>query len=255
MSEPAAGSDLQGIKTTCFPNENGDLILRGSKTFITNGYLSDVVIVVCKTDPNAKGAHGISLVIVEEGMQGFSKGKPLKKLGMKAQDTCELFFDDVVIPKENVLGEMNAGFKYLMSELPQERLLIAALSMASAEANFEETREYLNERQAFGAPLIKMQLLRHRMAHLKTKLAVNRAFVDQCLDLHNQKKLDNSMASMVKAAASELQNDVAAECVQLHGGYGYIWEYSACRNYADARVQTIYGGTNEIMMELVSRTI
>jgi len=256
MTEPAAGRDLQGMKSTAVQSTpGGDYILNGSKTFITNGWLADVVIVAAKTDPAAKGSKGISLLMVETGMKGFERGKKLKKLGLRAQDTSELFFDNVVIPKENVLGPLNEGFRLLMQELPQERLLIADLSLAASEAAFEWTRQYLKDRVAFGQPLIKQQLLRHRLAHVKTELVVGRTFVDNCLELHKDGRLDTATASMAKAWATDLQGRVADETVQLHGGYGFIWEFGVTRNFADARVQRIYGGTNEIMMDLVARTL
>ncbi len=190
MTEPGAGSDLQGMRTSALPkNGSKELYLNGSKTFITNGAMADVVIVCAKTDPAAKGSRGISLVLVEEGMKGFARGKKLNKLGLRAQDTSELFFDDVVIPPENVLGTLHGGFPMLMKELPQERLLIADMSVAASEAAFEWTREYMHSRKAFGQPLISQQLLRHRMAKVKTDIVVGRAFLDQCLELHSQHRL------------------------------------------------------------------
>lgn len=258
MTEPGAGSDLQGIRTYC-KKDGDDFILNGSKTFITNGQHADCTIVVAITNPTAKNpAHGISLILVDEGMEGFKKGNNLKKLGMKAQDTSELFFEDVRIPMENVLGGekgLNKGFFMLMSELPQERLLIGAMSVANCEFLYETTRDYLLDRKAFGAPLAKMQLLRHQMAEVKSKVAMGRAFTDQCIELHADKKLNTSMASMNKYLMTDLQGEVADRCVQLHGGWGYMWEYDVCRAYADARVQRIYGGTNEIMKEIVSRDL
>lgn len=253
MTEPGAGSDLQGIKTSAV--DKGDhYILNGSKTYITNGAMADVVIVVSKTDAS-KGAHGITLVIVEEGMKGFERGKRLNKLGMKAQDTSELFFENVEIPKENVLGGEGKGFYLLMEELPQERLLIADMGIAAAEAAFEWTRDYVKERKAFGRTIADLQVTKHRMAELKTKLTVTRTFLDQCIELHKHGKLDTGMASMAKYWATDLQNKVIDDCLQLHGGAGYMWEYPVCRAYADARVQPIYGGSNEIMKELIARTI
>ena len=256
MTEPAAGSDLQGMKSTAFQTTpGGDFVLNGSKTFITNGALADVVIVCAKTDVNAKGSKGISLLLVETGMKGFERGKKLKKLGLRAQDTSELFFDNVHVPAENLLGTQNEGFRMLMQELPQERLLIADMAVAASEAAFEWTRTYMKERFAFGRPLIKQQLLRHGMANLKTQIVVGRTFIDYCLNLHKDHRLDTQTASMAKAWATDLQGRVADDTVQLHGGYGFIWDYAVTRNYADARVQRIYGGTNEIMMDVVSRTI
>lgn len=204
--------------------------------------MSDVIIVCAKTDPKAKGSKAISLLIVENGMKGFERGKKLSKLGLRAQDTSELFFDDVAVPASNVLGPLNEGFRMLMQELPQERLLIADMSVAASEAAFEWTRTWLTNRQAFGAPLIKQQLLRHRMASLKTQIVVARTFIDSCLEMHKDHRLDNVTASMGKVWASETQARVADECVQLHGGAGFIWDTAACRHYADARVQRIYGG-------------
>jgi len=254
MTEPAAGSDLVGMKTTATEEANGSYLLNGSKVFITNGNMADVVIVCAKTDPK-KGPHGITLFLVEEGMEGFTRGRLLKKMGMKAQDTSELFFDNVKVPKENVLGKVDSGFYYLMQELPQERLLIADMAVAAAEAYFEMTRAYVKERQAFGKSISSLQTIRHRLAELKTKIVVSRAFTDHCLELHKDKRLDTATASMAKYWGSDLQCAVADECVQLHGGWGYMWEYPICRGYVDARVQRIYGGTNEIMKELISRTI
>lgn len=253
MTEPGAGSDLQGIRTTAV-KDGDDWILNGSKTYITNGYHSDVVIVVAKTDPE-KGAHGISLFLVEEGMPGFQKGNKLNKLGMKAQDTSELFFEDVRLPQSSMLGKEGSGFYYLMQELPQERLLIADMGIASAEAVFEETRTYVTDRKAFGKPLKALQTIRHELAEIKTELAVGRNFVDRCLELHDEKKLDNAMASMAKYWVTDLQMKSIDRCLQLHGGAGYMLEYPVCRAFADGRVQTIYGGSNEIMKELISRDI
>ncbi|XP_043238633.1 long-chain specific acyl-CoA dehydrogenase, mitochondrial-like [Amphibalanus amphitrite] len=255
MTEPGAGSDLQGIRTTAV-KDGDDYILNGSKVFITNGYMCDVVIVVAITNPSAKSpAHGISLFLVEEGMPGFRKGKKLNKMGMKAQDTAELFFEDVRLPKSALLGKENGGFYQLMQELPQERLLLGISSMAASEWAFEETREYLLNRKAFGKTLSNLQTIQHRLAAMKTELVVNRAFTDQCIELHNQGKLDGAMASMCKYWITDLQNRITYEGVQLHGGWGYMWEYPICRAYVDAKVQTIYGGSNEIMRELIARSI
>lgn len=255
MTEPGAGSDLQGIRTNA-KKDGDDYILNGSKVFITNGYMCDLVIVVAVTNPEAKSAaHGISLFLVEEGMPGFIKGKKLKKMGMKAQDTAELFFEDVRLPKSALLGKENKGFYYLMQELPQERLLIALLAQASSEWMFEETRKYVTERKAFGRSLSKLQVIQHKLAELKTEISICRAFTDQCIDIHNSRGLDSGSASMAKYWMSDLQNRVANQCVQLHGGWGYMWEYPIARAYVDARVQPIYGGSNEIMKELIARQI
>ncbi len=257
MTEPGAGSDLQGVRTTAQLVKSGDgdhYVLNGSKIFITNGYLCDLVIVVAKTDP-AKGAKGTSLLVVDTSMAGFSKGKPLSKAGMKAQDTCELFFDNVRVPAENLLGEENNGFVYLMQELPWERLQIAVISIASAEAAIDWTVTYTRERKAFGQEIMKFQNTRFKLAELKTEVQIGRVFVDRCIELLLEEKLDPATASMAKYWCTDLQFKVMDECVQLHGGYGYMWDYPITRAWADARVQRIYGGTNEIMKELISRSL
>ncbi|XP_004674867.1 PREDICTED: long-chain specific acyl-CoA dehydrogenase, mitochondrial [Condylura cristata] len=255
MTEPGAGSDLQGVRTNA-KKDGSDWILNGSKVFITNGWLSDVVIVVAVTSREARSpAHGISLFLVENGMKGFIKGRKLHKMGLKAQDTAELFFEDVRLPASALLGEENKGFYYLMQELPQERLLIAELAISACEFMFEETRNYVKQRKAFGKTVAHIQTVQHKLAELKTHICVTRAFVDSCLQLHAAKRLDSASASMAKYWASELQNSVAYDCVQLHGGWGYMWEYPIAKSYVDARVQPIYGGTNEIMKELIARDI
>lgn len=255
MTEPDAGSDLQGIRTRA-KKDGDDYILNGSKVFITNGILADVCIVVAITDPEARSkAHGISLFIVEEGMPGFKKGRNLKKLGLKGHDTAELFFEDVRLPKTAILGGENQGFYQLMNELPQERLALGVSSCAACEWMFEETRNYIMTRKAFGKTLSSLQTIQHSMAEMKTSIAVCRAFIDQCIELHDKKQLDNSTASMAKYWATDLENKIAAQCLQLHGGWGYMMETPIARSYADARVQTIYGGSNEIMKELIARTL
>jgi alkylation response protein AidB-like acyl-CoA dehydrogenase len=253
MTEPAAGSDLQGIRTTAV-KDGDDYILNGSKIFITNGYLCDLAIVVAKTAPE-KGAKGTSLFIVDTSMPGFSKGKPLKKAGMKAQDTCELYFDNVRVPASNLLGEENNGFIYLMQELPWERMQIAVISVSSAEAAIDWTIQYTKERRAFGQEIAKFQNTRFKLAEMKTEVQIARVFVDRCMELLLEEKLDPATASMAKYWCSDLQFKVMDECVQLFGGYGYMWEYPITRAWADARVQRIYGGTNEIMKELISRSL
>ncbi|MCZ2356778.1 MAG: acyl-CoA dehydrogenase family protein [Bacteroidia bacterium] len=251
MSEPAAGSDLQGIKTTAI--KKGDhYILNGSKTFITNGWHSDLVIVVAKTDPS-QGAGGISLLLVEAGMAGFTKGKRLEKIGLKAQDTCELFFDNVQIPESNLLGQEGAGFMYLMNELPQERLLIAVVAAATLETCFAETLRYTKERIAFGKPIFNFQNTRFKLAEMQAEIVMARSFTDKCIELHLKGQLDVATAAMAKLTLSELQCKIVDECLQLFGGYGYIWDFPIARAFADSRVQKIYGGTNEIMKELISR--
>lgn len=255
MTEPGAGSDLQGVKTYA-KRDGTDWILNGSKVFITNGWMSDVVIVVTVTNREAKtAAHGISLFLVDNGTKGFNKGRKLEKIGLKAQDTAELFFEDVRLPADALLGQVNKGFYYLMNELPQERLIIAVMALASCEFMFEETRNYVMQRKAFGSTIADLQTVQHRLAELKTEICVGRAFVDSCLQLHSERKLDSSTASMAKYWASDLQNKVATQCLQLHGGWGYMWEYPIAKAFADSRVQPIYGGTNEIMKELIARNI
>jgi acyl-CoA dehydrogenase len=257
MSEPAAGSDLQGIKSTAIRQSDGSYLLNGSKTFITNGWHADLVIVVAKTDP-AAGAKGTSLLLVERGMPGFEKGKRLKKLGLKAQDTSELFFDNVRVPAENLLGGAqmeNRGFIALMEQLPWERIQIAVTAVAAAQAAIDWTVQYVKDRRVFGQPVAAFQNTRYKLAELQTEVQVARVFVDKCLELVLQDKLDTATASMAKYWTSDLQCKVMDECVQLHGGYGYMWEYPITRAYADARVQRIYGGTNEIMKEVITRAM
>ena len=234
MSEPAAGSDLQGVKTTAIKQADGSYLLNGSKTFITNGWHADLVIVVAKTDP-AAGAKGTSLLLVEQGMAGFSKGKRLKKLGMKAQDTSELFFDNVKVPAENLLGGEGRGFICLMEQLPWERLQIAIGAVAAAQAAIDWTVQYVKDRKVFGQPVASYQNTRYTLAELQTEVQVARVFVDKCCELIVHDKLDTATASMAKYWCSDLQCKVMDECVQLHGGYGYMWEYPITRAYADAR--------------------
>ena len=257
MTEPGAGSDLQGLKTTAIKQSDGSYLLNGSKTYITNGWHSDVVVVVAKTNP-AAGGKGTSLLIVERGMAGFSKGTPLKKLGLKAQDTCELFFDNVRVPASNLLGGTafeNRGFVCLMEQLPWERLQIAITAVASAQAAIDWTMAYTKDRQVFGKSVASYQNTRFTLAELQTEVQVARVFVDKCIELVMADKLDTSTASMAKYWTTDLQCKVMDECVQLHGGAGYMWEYPITRAYADARVQRIYGGTNEIMKEVISRSM
>jgi alkylation response protein AidB-like acyl-CoA dehydrogenase len=253
MTEPGAGSDLQGVKTTAIRKDD-HYLLNGSKTFITNGQLADLVIVVAKTDPSA-GAKGISLFLVESAWEGFEKGQNLEKVGMKAQDTSELFFQDVKVPLENLLGTAEGqGFFQLMQELPQERLQVGLTAIAACEAAFEWTLSYVKERKAFGKPVITFQNTRFKLAELKADITAGRCFADRCLELHLDKKLDIPTAAMLKQWSTDLQGRVMDECVQLHGGYGYMWEYPIARAWADARVQRIYAGTNEIMKEIVARS-
>ena len=253
MTEPGTGSDLQGVKTTAVL-DGDEYVINGSKTFITNGWLADLVIVVAKTDAKA-GAKGISLFLVDAKTPGFSKGKRLEKVGMKAQDTSELFFQDVRVPKENLLGQPGMGFAYLMQELPQERLTVGVGAIASAEAALKWTLDYTRERKAFGRAVADFQNTRFKLAEMATEIQVGRVFVDRCLELHLNKKLDVPTAAMLKYWGTDLQCKVIDECVQLHGGYGYMWEYPIARAWADSRVQRIYAGTNEIMKEIISRAL
>ncbi|MFD7612645.1 acyl-CoA dehydrogenase family protein [Streptomyces sp. NPDC059828] len=253
MTEPGAGSDLQGIRTMA--EDRGDhWLLNGSKTFISNGILSDLVIVVAKTTP-AGGARGLSLLVVERGMEGFERGRNLDKIGQKAQDTAELFFNDVRVPKENLLGELNGAFGHLMTNLAQERLNIAVAGIAAAESLLEITTRYVKEREAFGRPLAKLQHIRFEIAEIATECAVTRAFLDRCIEDHTKGELDAVHASMAKWWATELQKRVADRCLQLHGGYGYMTEYRVAKAFTDGRIQTIYGGTTEIMKEIIGRSL
>ncbi|MFT7130713.1 MAG: alkylation response protein AidB-like acyl-CoA dehydrogenase [Gammaproteobacteria bacterium] len=253
MTEPGTGSDLQGIKTTALL-DGDDYVINGSKTFITNGQQADLVIVVCKTDPSM-GAKGTSLILVEAGTPGFDKGKNLEKLGMKAQDTSELFFQDVRVPKENLLGKEGMGFAYLMQELPQERLSIAVGAIANAESILSQTVTYVQERKAFNKPIATFQNTQFKLAELDAQLTSMRVFLDRCLELHLSKELDAVTAAKAKLLTTELQAQVIDECLQLHGGYGFMWEYPVARAYADARVQRIYGGTSEIMKLIIGRNL
>ncbi len=257
MSEPAAGSDLQGIKATAIRQSDGTFLLNGSKTFITNGWNSDLVIVVAKTDP-AAGAKGTSLLLVERGMAGFEKGRRLKKIGLKAQDTSELFFDNVRVPADNLLGGAameGKGFICLMQELPWERMQIAIGAVSSAQAAIDRTITYVKERKVFGTTVAAYQNTRFTLAELQTQVQIARVFVDKCLEMVLQGTLDTATASMAKYWCSDLSCKVMDECLQLFGGYGYMWEYPIARAYADARVGRIYGGTNEIMKEVITRSM
>jgi alkylation response protein AidB-like acyl-CoA dehydrogenase len=253
MSEPAAGSDLAGIRTVA--RRDGDsYVINGSKTFITNGILSDLVIVVAKTDPD-KGAHGISLLAVERGTDGFERGRNLDKIGLKAQDTAELFFDDVRVPAENLIGIENQGFYHLMQMLPQERLSIAVVAVAACETMLALTTDYVKGRQAFGRPVSQFQNTRFSLAELATETTIARTFLNHCVREHNEGRFTVPDAAMAKWWTTELQNKVADRCVQLHGGYGYMLEYPIATAWLDSRVQSIYGGTTEIMKEIVGRSL
>ena len=255
MTEPGAGSDLQGMKTRALRDGNA-YRLSGQKTFITNGQHADLIIVAAKTDP-AEGAKGISLVAVEtEGAEGFSRGRNLEKSGLHAADTSELFFDDVEIPPENILGgEEGRGFGQMMQQLPQERLIIACGAQGALEGGVDRTIAYAKERQAFGSPILSFQNTRFKLAECQTRTKVCRAFLDECIHEHLRGALTVEKAAMVKYWLTDTQFDVLDECVQLHGGYGYMAEYDIAEMWADARVQRIYGGTNEIMKELIGRAL
>jgi len=253
MTEPGTGSDLQGIQTTARRDGDG-WVLNGSKTFITNGINSDLVIVVAKTDPDA-GAKGISLLVVERDMPGFSRGRNLEKIGLKAQDTAELFFDDVRVPAENLLGVENRGFLHLMENLPQERLSIAVGAVAAMERVLALTREYVTGRKAFGRPVSSFQNTRFVLAELQTEATIARTFVNECIRQLNSGELTAEDAAMAKWWTTELQNKVADRCLQLHGGYGYMDEYPVSKAWRDSRVQSIYGETNEIMKEIIGRSM
>ncbi|MEM7289200.1 MAG: acyl-CoA dehydrogenase family protein [Pseudomonadota bacterium] len=255
MTEPGAGSDLQGVKTTALKDGNQYLI-NGSKTFITNGQHANLVVLVVKTDPT-QGAKGTSLIVIEtDGLEGFERGRNLDKVGFKANDTSELFFNDVKVPTANLLGtEEGQGFTQLMTELPQERLIIANQAMAAIELALALTIEYVKERKAFGKAIIDFQNTQFKLAELKSEATMAKAFVNHCVAQHLEQKLDTTTASMAKYLLSDLQGRVTDECLQLFGGYGYMNEYPIARMYRDARVQRIYGGTNEIMKVLISRTL
>jgi alkylation response protein AidB-like acyl-CoA dehydrogenase len=253
MTEPNTGSDLAGVRTSA-RRENGHYIVNGQKTFITNGILSDLVITVAKTNPDEQHS-GISLLLLERDMEGFGRGRNLEKMGMKAQDTAELYFENVEVPAENLLGEEGSGFFYLMTELPQERLSIAVVAIAACEAALQWTIDYTKERKAFGRPIGKFQNSRFKLAEMKTEIQIGRVFVDHCITALNTGELDTETASMAKWWTTELQKRVMDECVQLHGGYGYMMEYPIAKAYVDSRVQTIYGGTTEIMKEIIGRSM
>lgn len=250
MSEPGTGSDLSGVKTTAV-RDGTCYVLNGAKTFISNGQLADLVVVVARTgdDPH----RGLSLLVVERGMEGFDRGRNLDKIGMKAQDTSELFFSDVRIPAENLLGEEGFGFFYLMSGLERERLSIAVSAIAAARKAYAETMSYVKERHAFGRPIGKFQNTRFMLAEMATKLEIAQVFIDRCIEELAAGRLTPDVAAMAKWWTTELQLEVIDQGLQLHGGYGYMMEYPIARMYADSRAQTIYGGTTEIMKDLIGR--
>ncbi len=252
MTEPGAGSDVAGMRTKA--EDKGDhFLLNGSKTYISNGILADLVVVAARTNPDS--SHGLSLFVVERGMEGFERGRNLDKMGLKSQDTAELFFNNVKVPKENLLGELHKGFYSLMHFLAEERLLAAVGFMANAEAAFEETMEFITERKAFGQTIADFQNSRFKMADMRADLDVAQAYVDHCVMLHNEGKLTAEDAAKAKLHTSELEFRVTDECVQLHGGAGYMNEYAVCRRFTDARVSRIYAGSSEIMREIIARSI
>jgi len=252
MTEPGTGSDVSGIRTRA--EDKGDhYLLNGTKTFISNGILADLVIVAAKTDPNS--SHGLSLFVIERGMEGFERGKNLKKMGLHSQDTAELFFNNVKVPKENLLGEFNRGFYHLMHFLAEERLLSAVGSLANAEAAFAVTLEYASERRVFGQAVADFQVNRFKFADMRTEMDVAQAFIDRCVMAHNQGGLTAEDAAKAKLYATELEDRVTDQCVQLHGGNGYMDEYPISRMYTSARVSRIYAGSSEIMREIIARSI
>ncbi|MDW5288536.1 acyl-CoA dehydrogenase family protein [Formosa sp. PL04] len=251
MTEPNCGSDLKAITTNAV--DKGDYYLvNGQKTFITNGYMSDMSIVAVKTNMGTE-KEGVSLLIMESAAEGFNKGVPFKKLGMKAQDTCELFFDNVKVPKENLLGEEGLGFKIMMTELARERLTVALNAIGSAEGAIEKTIAYTSTRTAFKKPIAGFQNTQFKLAECATQLQINQSFLDRCIVLMVEHKLTAESASMAKYSATEMNGKVIDECLQLFGGYGYMWDYPIARMYADNRVARIYAGTNEIMKLLIAR--
>jgi alkylation response protein AidB-like acyl-CoA dehydrogenase len=253
MSEPEAGSDLQSIKTTAV--RDGDhYVLNGTKTFISSGMLADLVVVVARTDRQA-GARGLSLLVVERDMDGFERGRNLDKVGLKAMDTAELFFRDVRVPVTNLLGAEGGGFGHLMANLPQERLNIAVSAVAAAEASYEMTLQYSKSRTAFGQPIGRFQHSKFTLAEMATEVQIARVFVDRCVGLHVRGELTAVEAAMAKWWTTELHKKVVDACVQLHGGYGYMLEYPIAKAYLDTRVETIFGGTTEIMKEIVGRSL
>jgi acyl-CoA dehydrogenase len=255
MSEPGAGSDLKGIRTTAVRSEGG-YRLNGSKTFISNGYMADLVLVVAKTDP-AAGAKGVSLMLLEtRDNPGFRVGRILEKVGQKGQDTCELFFDDAHVPLQNVLGgEEGHGFAQLMTELPYERTIVGVCGVASIERAIRLTVEHAKERKAFGQALIEMQNTRFVLAEAKTEAFIARVFIDRCIQDLMAGRMETVQASMAKYWITDLQCKIVDQCVQLFGGYGYMLEYPIAQMYVDARVQRIYGGANEIMKEIIARSL
>jgi acyl-CoA dehydrogenase len=253
MTEPSAGSDLQAIRTTAV-RDGDDYVINGQKTFISNGAMADFVIVAAKTDPKA-GAKGISLIAIEADRLGFEKGRKLKKIGLKAQDTSELFFNDVRVPVSNLLGEEGRGFSYLMNELPRERLIAAAIAQVASERALDLTSEYAAQRHVFGAPLLALQNTRFVLGEVKADVTVGRTFLDDTINLFLKGEMDATRAAIAKLWCTELEGKATDKCLQIFGGWGYMWEYPIARLYADARVHRILAGSNEIMKELIARSI
>lgn len=254
MTEPGAGSDLQGVRTSA-KRDGDDYVINGSKTFITNGQHCDMVIVVARTNLEVSGAKGTTLFMVDTNTPGFQRGRNLEKIGLHASDTSELFFEDVRVPASAILGELDKGFAVLMGELQRERLALAIGAVAAAEGVLADTVEYVKERQVFGGPLADLQNTKFKMAEAATDARIHRSFVEECKRLFMDGELDVATVSMAKFSATEMQGRVADICLQLHGGYGYMREYGVSRAFVDARVQRIYGGSSEIMKELISRSV
>jgi alkylation response protein AidB-like acyl-CoA dehydrogenase len=254
MTEPGAGSDLQGVRTNAKP-DGADYIINGSKTFITNGQHCDIVLTVTRTNMEVSGSKGTSLFIVETTTEGFSRGRNLDKIGQHAADTSELFFEDVRVPASAILGGLDRGFLLLMTELPRERLILAISAIAACEGMLDWTIEYTLERKAFNQTISDFQNTRFKMAEMKTDTRANRAFTNECINLFCEGKLDAATVSMLKLSTTELQGRVADGCLQLFGGYGYMTEYPIARAFVDARIQRIYGGTSEIMKEIIGKAI
>jgi hypothetical protein len=253
ITEPGAGSDVRGIRTSA-QRDGDEYIINGQKTYISNGQSSDLVVVVCKSDPQ-RPREAISLILVETDRAGFSRGRNLEKLGLKAQDTSELFFDNVRVPVTHVLGEEHRGFDYLTRNLAHERLVQAVRSAVVAEVTIEQTVAYTSERKAFGQSISEFQNTQFKLAELKAATIAGRVFTDRCIELQLQGKLDVVDAAAVKMQLSELHNRVVDECLQLHGGWGYMWEYPVCRAYADARIVKIAGGSMEVMKQIIARDL
>jgi len=253
MTEPSAGSDLAAIRTTAV-RDGDDYVINGQKVFISSGNTAGIVITACKTDPKA-GAKGISLILVEADRPGFKRGRHLEKIGWKAQDTAELFYEDVRVPVTNLIGQENRGFYHMMSELPQERLVQAVRAVAVAETALEWTIDYTTQRQAFGQTIADFQNTQFKLAEMKTEIVMQRVFIDRCIALHLEKKLDSVDAAMAKLASTELQGRVVDQCLQFFGGYGFMWEYPIARAFVDARVSRIAAGSVEIMKQIIARSI